>query len=374
MGEEQNQWNNQNYINPQMYSNQYGNAYTQTNGPGIQFYQKKQGGRPIVKRANMLLLVTLLSYIGASYIYSILVQFLGDVIPFLNSTMCSILVSQLSLIIPSLVYLKIGNYKIKEFLHIKMLHPVTILLLIIFSYACYPIISLCSYLSLQVSENVVGDTMTGLFTEYPIWVCVLVIALLPCVVEEFLFRGALYYSYKHAGVVKACVCTAILFGFFHMNLNQVSYALVLGLIMAILNEATGSILSSMIVHFIINGTSVIASSVLFSKGGTLETDTSATISTSLMIISLVIMSLFSLVILGLILWAMVYLEKRPKVIKEMWQNRKENRCAIMSPSLAIALIICIVMMILTQIVIMQSSAMESTEVLNELIIACTRGF
>ena len=99
MGEEQNQWNNQNHINPQMYSNQYGNAYTQINGPGIQFYQKKQGGRPIVKKANMLLLVTLLSYIGASYIYSILVQFLGDVIPFLNSTMCSILVSQLSLIL-----------------------------------------------------------------------------------------------------------------------------------------------------------------------------------------------------------------------------------------------------------------------------------
>lgn len=310
--------------------------------------------RKMVKRANGLLLITLLAYMGISFGIGFLSVLFGRQLPFLNSTMFQLLIGQAALIIPSLVYLKRNRLKIREFLHIKMLHPVTLLLLLIFTGASYPIISLCNYLSLQVSENVIGNTMGDLLAGYPLWVCVLVIALVPCVIEEFIFRGTLYYSYKRSGLLKAGFCSAILFGFFHMNLNQMSYAVVMGLLFFVLNEATGSILSSMIVHFLINGTSVISSGIYYKQNGNLDTAAAqGDMSMSIVILVLAIMSLFSLVILALVLWAMACLEKRTEKIKEMFTKKDNEKCKIISPTLVLSLLICGLMMLMTQIAMMQ---------------------
>ena len=62
--------------------------------------------------------------------------------------------------------------------------------------------------------------MEELLGQYPTIVCVIAVALVPCVVEEIIFRGVLYSTYKQCGVGKAAIFTAILFGLFHMNLNQ----------------------------------------------------------------------------------------------------------------------------------------------------------
>lgn len=39
----------------------------------------------------------------------------------------------------------------------------------------------------------------------------------------------------------------------HMNFNQMAYAVVIGLIFGFVVEATGSIIPTMIMHFLING-------------------------------------------------------------------------------------------------------------------------
>lgn len=310
--------------------------------------------RKMVKRANGLLLITLLAYMGTSFGIGLLSFLFGRQLPFLNNTVFQLLAGQAALLIPSFVYLKWNRLKIREFLHIKMLHPVTLLLLPVFTGASYPIISLCNYLSLQVSENVIGDTMGDLLAGLPLWGCVLVIAFVPCVIEELIFRGTLYYSYKRSGLLKAGICSAILFGFFHMNLNQMSYAIVMGLLFVALNEATGSILSSMIVHFLINGTSMITSWIYYKQNGNLDTAAAQSdMSATVVILVLAIMSLFSLVILALVLWAMASLEKRTERIKEMFTNKDNEKCKIISPTLVLALLICGVMMIMTQIAMMQ---------------------
>lgn len=297
-----------------------------------------------------LLLLTLVSYFLFSFALREMAKLFGSRIPFLQSAICSVLVSQIGLILPAICYLWKNKYDPVKFLKIRLLHPLTIILLVIFAYASYPIIIFCNYISMQVSENVVGNALSSSFTEYPIWICVLVIAGIPCIVEEFIFRGVLYQSYRSTGLVKAGITTAILFGLFHLNINQMSYAIVLGIFFIALNEITGSILSSMVVHFVINGTSVFLSSKIHSVAGSLTVDaTNSVASSGFMILVLGFMSLVSLVILGVLLYAIVCLEKRQEAVREIWETKGEQTGRILSPFLIITLLICIGVMIWNQI-------------------------
>lgn len=318
--------------------------------------QQSIDNRTMVKGANNLLFITLLVYMGASFAIEFLSIYFGEQLPFLRDTMFQLLMGQGMLLLPSLIYLKKKHLKIGRFLHFKGLHPVTFLLVLVFTGASYPIISLCNYLSLLVSENAIGGTVENLLAGYPLWACVLVIAFVPCFVEEFIFRGTLYYSYKRSGIIKAGFCTAILFGFFHMNINQMSYAVVMGLLFFVLNEATGSILSSMLVHFLINASSVVSSAAYYKQHGNLNTEVAQNqLSVPVTIIVLAIMSLFSLVILGFTLWGMVCLEKRKEVIIETFTNKNKEKCRVLSPTLVFALAICIAIMTLNQIAMMMQA-------------------
>lgn len=299
-----------------------------------------------VQGSSKLLLITLVSYFLCSFAVEEAANLFGSRIPFLQSTMCSILVAQMGLILPTICYLWRNRYNPVEFLKLHFLHPITMILLVVFAYASYPIISLCNYLSLQVSENVVGNALSSLYTEYPIWVCVFVIAGIPCIVEEIIFRGALYQTYRGTGLIKAGLLTAVLFGLFHLNINQMSYAIIMGLFFVVLNEVTGSILSSMIVHFVMNGTSVFLSSKISMVTDNRSMDAAnSAMPSELIILVLAFMSLVSFVILAMLLYAIICLEKRQEKIKEIWETRGQQKGKILSPSLIATMLICMGLMI-----------------------------
>ena len=78
-------------------------------------------------------------------------------------------------------------------------------------------------------------------------------------VDEFIFRGLIFNGYKRRNPFMAILLSAALFGLIHMNINQFSYAFVIGVIFGFMVYATGSLLPSILSHFIINGTSVVIS-------------------------------------------------------------------------------------------------------------------
>lgn len=300
--------------------------------------ETKTEKRKRVKEANALLVITLLVYVVGDIILEVLANLFGG---FLTETMFRLIAGQMLLILPSIVYLKKKKLKIREVISFKMLHPATIICVFIFTMLSYPIITFCSYLSLMVSENTIANTISDVLTAYPTWFCVIAIALIPCCVEEFLFRGVLANAYKRSGMIKAAFFTALMFGLLHMNINQMSYAIVMGILFFTLNEVTGSILSSMLVHFIINGISVVSSSVYIRQYGELATDTQET---SLFVVAgLGIISLVCIGLILLLLWAMMYLEKRVDILKEEFTNKKE-KCILLSPILIIYFAFCIWMM------------------------------
>ncbi len=86
--------------------------------------------------------------------------------------------------------------------------------------------------------------------------------------EEILFRGVIYKNDEKLGCVFASVTSSLIFGFWHMTLSQIFLGSVLGFFSCYLYRKTKSIFPSMILHFIVNLKSVIATLLLKSMGVT----------------------------------------------------------------------------------------------------------
>ena len=96
-------------------------------------------------------------------------------------------------------------------------------------------------------------------TEYPFWlflVTLLFTAILPGICEEFTHRGLLLAGNKKLGMKKAIILSALFFGLMHLNIEQFFYATIIGLLLGYLTVVSGSIIPSMIVHFMNNAISV----------------------------------------------------------------------------------------------------------------------
>lgn len=81
---------------------------------------------------------------------------------------------------------------------------------------------------------------------------ILTVAILPAICEEFIHRGVLLQGIKHIGFKKAIIISSVLFGLVHFNIQQVSYAIVVGLILGFVSVVAKNIYPAMIIHFINN--------------------------------------------------------------------------------------------------------------------------
>ena len=86
--------------------------------------------------------------------------------------------------------------------------------------------------------------------------------------EEILFRGVIYKNDEKLGCIFASVTSSLIFGFWHMTLSQIVLGSVLGFFSCYLYRKTESIFPSMILHFIVNLKSVIATLLLKDMGVT----------------------------------------------------------------------------------------------------------
>lgn len=78
------------------------------------------------------------------------------------------------------------------------------------------------------------------------------------VFEEILFRGLVFGELRKISKVRlAIVIQALLFGVYHMNLVQGTYALIIGLLLGYIYYRSNSIIAPMIVHITINSSSVL---------------------------------------------------------------------------------------------------------------------
>ena len=101
-----------------------------------------------------------------------------------------------------------------------------------------------------------SETSEVLWNKDLQWLSFLSVVIVAPICEELMFRGLIYQGLRGLGVWKAAVLSALMFALLHLNINQFAYAFVLGIILSLCVEITGSLYSSMILHFLINSRSV----------------------------------------------------------------------------------------------------------------------
>lgn len=173
-----------------------------------------------------------------------------------------IIFSQLVFALPAIIYLIVCGANPFQALRIKRIKISNVFLLILLAYLISPLISLINAISLVFSQNEIASTITDITDQSPLIIGILAVGLLPAIFEESVYRGVLYNEYRKENPKIAIFLSALLFGLLHQNLNQFSYAFAMGLIFALVIEATDSILSTMIIHFVINSTSVVMNYLL----------------------------------------------------------------------------------------------------------------
>ncbi len=201
-----------------------------------------------VKRGNRFQLGAIAYFILGNLLFEIFLILTGVQITIISN----ILVSQLLFVGgAALIYTLLSpGIKAKDF-YIKPLSIVDALICIAIAWMIMPLLSFINVLSQFFVQNQIQDAIVDM-VALPYLITILLTAVSPAVLEELLSRSIILRNYQSKPVLTACLASGMFFGFIHLNINQFLYAFVMGAIMAYIVMVTGSIFSSMIIHFVIN--------------------------------------------------------------------------------------------------------------------------
>lgn len=199
-----------------------------------------------VRRVNVFYLILILFYIGAS-----LGLGLFGLPAFLPENLVMIM-GEVLIGLPAFIYCLVLQEKpFGGRFRAKLRLPV-LLLLILLGLFSMPLAWFINSITMLFTPNEVAGVVVEAQAN-PLWLNLILIAVIPAVVEELVFRGIFYGTYSRMNPVRGMLLSGLLFGVMHLNLNQIAYAVPLGILLAAVLEMTGSFLAPMAVHFTING-------------------------------------------------------------------------------------------------------------------------
>ncbi|MCR1953087.1 MULTISPECIES: type II CAAX endopeptidase family protein [unclassified Clostridium] len=158
-------------------------------------------------------------------------------------------------LLPAIIYIIVTKSSFKETLKLNKLHWQDTLLIVLLAFVVQPIMTFFSLIGTFFFNNEIGSFISEI-TSTPYILLLALVALLPSITEEVTIRGIVLSGYENKNKYVSAIVTGLFFGILHLDPQQFLYAAVLGFILALVVQATNSIFSSMIMHFIINGTSV----------------------------------------------------------------------------------------------------------------------
>lgn len=160
-----------------------------------------------------------------------------------------------------IIFCLIFKFKLSDALPVRGEGKYNIPLLVIGGYAIctisnYAVSLLNDNLSMFGLENTSG-IVTEAKTPKEQIIYFICIAIIPAITEEIAFRGVVLNFLRPYGDGFAVLISAILFGLVHGNFVQIPFAFIVGLVCAVLVVKTNSIIPSILLHLLNNGTSVI---------------------------------------------------------------------------------------------------------------------
>ncbi len=207
-----------------------------------------------IKGVNLLFLAIVAVMIVFEFAVAIMGRYFGIDI-FFGSYSLQLIFSQLILVLPALIYVVFVRKDFK-FLRFKKIKFTTVLLCILIYICLTPILNFFNAVSMLYSSNVISSVMFSVSDEVPFLGGLFLIAIVPCFLEEAVYRGVFYNTYREGAGFGAALLCGLLFGLVHGNLNQFTYAFILGVVFALIVEATDSLWSTVICHALVNAFSV----------------------------------------------------------------------------------------------------------------------
>ena len=171
----------------------------------------------------------------------------------------TVVVQLLILLFPLLYlwYLKADFKKVLSLQMPKVLHILAALFVWIGGFSLMCMLAVFLTKIFPESTQSMADTMAE-YVRQPFWVLVLVMAVMPAVGEELMFRGFIFGTLKRRWrVLPAMLVTSAIFGIYHMSLSKFFTTALLGFMLVYVVEKTGSIFCSMLMHFCNNLVAVV---------------------------------------------------------------------------------------------------------------------
>lgn len=170
------------------------------------------------------------------------------------------------LMVPALLFLLFARQKL-AFRRIKIS---SLLMIALCTFLIMPFVTVLNTLTLFFTDNAVTAIESDILSV-PFPVMLFMIGILGPFCEEFVFRGIIYGSYadqlktarsgisavKNSSGLWPILLSALTFGLMHMNFNQAVYAFGIGILLALLVEAAGSLWASVFCHVFFNSFQVV---------------------------------------------------------------------------------------------------------------------
>lgn len=268
----------------------------------------------------------------------------------------SLLLSQLIVLVPAVLFLFGTRTDPGRLIAHNRPKFTTALLVVVFTFLCMPaIIAVNAFSMLFVDNEVAG--LQSYMLSVPWWQILLMVGIIGPVSEEFVFRGVIYHGYKTSQrFVGSMLLSALLFGLTHLNFNQMSYAVLVGIVSVLLLEGSGSIFYSMLFHICINTTNVVQMLVQKAQGTIMSQEESMAyiertmqmpykqaLAVSVSVYAVIAAGATALA--GCLLYLIVKKENRVQHMQQLLHgNTGEKRTKLISVPLVISAVLCLLYM------------------------------
>lgn len=268
----------------------------------------------------------------------------------------SLLLSQLIVLVPAVLFLFGTRTDPGRLIAHNRPKFTTTLLVVVFTFLCMPaIIAVNAFSMLFVDNEVAG--LQSYMLSVPWWQILLMVGIIGPVSEEFVFRGVIYHGYKTSQrFVGSMLLLALLFGLTHLNFNQMSYAVLVGIVSVLLLEGSGSIFYSMLFHICINTTNVVQMLVQKAQGTIMSQEESMAyiertmqmpykqaLAVSVSVYAVIAAGATALA--GCLLYLIVKKENRVQHMQQLLHgNTGEKRTKLISVPLVISVVLCLLYM------------------------------
>jgi len=162
---------------------------------------------------------------------------------------------------------------------------------------------------------------------YPVILSIVVFAVVPAIVEEFVFRGVILGAYSKVDVKMGILLSSLFFALLHFSFGSVLYGFFFGLLFAVVRLSTDNLAYTMVMHCLFNAINVLLSYMRLGE-----------------ITTVAMIGLFVVVIIGFVILIMIFFQKNTTDTRISRSEGKYKPYRLITKEGYITMVVCVIIM------------------------------